>query len=120
MKLRRPISPAYVTPREAIAYLASVCDGAIRRDGHGFSADHVVIGHGLATRHRWRRSDRRSALQLTRIYRGQLETAGFATGTLVSSRTPPRMSRRRAARLTPGWFIDPAGVHRRRYWNGAR
>lgn len=120
MRLRRPISPTHATPHEAIAYLASVCDGAVRRDGHGFSSDHVLIGHQLARHQRWGRRQRRTAVQLIRIYCHQLDQAGFDTATLLSSRTPPRLSRRRSTYLTPGWFTDPTGIHQYRYWNGAR
>jgi len=120
MGLRRPISPTHATPHEAIAYLASACDGAIRRDGHGFSTNHVEIGHQLARRHRWGRRQRRIAMSLTRIYRTQLDRAGFDTGTLLDSRAPRRISRRQANRLAPGWLTDPTGIHERRYWNGMR
>jgi len=84
MRLRRPISLAYSTPREAIAYLASVCDGAVLRDGRGFSDQHVGLGHDLAQRRRWGRRHRRSALKLIRYYRGQLERAGFNVQRLLS------------------------------------
>ncbi len=77
MRIRRPISPTYATPKEAIAYLASVCDGAVRRDGHGFAAEHVSLGHDLSRRGRWRRCHRRKAARLIRYYRLQLERAGF-------------------------------------------
>lgn len=120
MGLRRPISPAHATPYEAIAYLASACDGAVRSDGHGFSSDHVLIGHQLTRQRRWGRRQRRTALQLARIYRRQLEQAGFDTVSLLGGRTPIRVSRRRANRLTPGWLTDPTGIHQQRYWNGAR
>jgi len=120
MRLRRPIDPAHATLHEAIAYLASACDGAICRDGHGFSADHVRIGHQLARQHRWGRRQRRTALQLARIYRRQLEQAGFYTEILLSGHAPQRISRRRAQRLSAGWLTDPTGIHQHRYWNGAR
>jgi len=119
MKLRRPTSPAYATPREAIAYLASVCDGAVRRDGHGFATDHVLIGHGLARRQRWRRSQRRNALALIRYYRSQLERAGFDVGSLLAGQ-PARVSRRSVAAKSPTWAADPSGIFNQRFWNGAR
>ena len=43
MRLRHRNNPAVATPHEAIAYLASACDGAIRADGHGFATHHVDI-----------------------------------------------------------------------------
>ena len=45
---KRAIWPGYATPQEAIRYLASACDGAVRRDGHGFGQDHADLGHWLA------------------------------------------------------------------------
>ena len=120
MKLRRPIAPTHATAFEAIAYLASACDGAIRLDGHGFSADHVAIGHRLAGARRWSRRDLRTARRLVTYYRRQLTHAGFDVNAVLSRRRPRRISRRRARRLTPGWYPDPTGVHGCRYWNGER
>lgn len=120
MRLRRPVSPAYATQREAIAYLASVCDGAIQRDGHGFSADHVELGHTLADSRWWGPLARRRVLQLMRVYRSQLQRAGYDTGCLLSGGRPPRISRRAARQVSPGWYADPARIRPRRYYNGAR
>lgn len=120
MKLRRPVAPAHATPYDAIAYLASACDGAIRLDGHGYSADHVVVGHRLAGAHRWSRRDQRAARRLIAYYRRQLTYAGFNVDAILERRRPRRISRNRARRLNPGWRADPTGVHTVRYWNGQR
>ena len=120
MRIRRPISPAYATPHEAIQYLASACDGAIRRDGHGFSSDHVQIGHELANRSRWGRKHRRSGQHLIQVYRRQLEHAGFDMARMLMQSTPSRISRKRSNSLNPAWMTDPTGVHRHRFWNGLR
>lgn len=99
--------PAQATVREAIEYLASACDGAVRRDGHGFNREHVAIGHHLAHKARWSRGDRRQAAVLAKRYAGQLQRAGLLN---------PRSHRQTA----PAWATDPTGVHRLRYWNGTR
>ena len=69
---RAPRATAY----DAIAYLASACDGARRLDHHGFNTEHVQLGHRLATASRWSRRDHRTARQLIRFYRRQL-TSGI-------------------------------------------
>ncbi len=119
MRIRRPISPTFATPQEAIAYLASVCDGAVRRDGHGFAAEHVALGHHLSQRRRWRRCHRRKATRLIRYYRLQLERAGFDVDAVLSGK-PARVSRRLGASAAGRWERDPARLHAQRYWNGAR
>jgi len=103
MRLRSPISPSHATQREAIAYLASVCDGAIRRDGHGFSADHVELGHKLANSRWWGPLARRRAQCLIRVHGSQLRRAGFSTHCLLSRATPPQ---RRSSEI-PGCFPSP-------------
>jgi len=120
MRIRRPIDPAHATLHEAIDYLASACDGAIKRDGHGFSADHVRIGHRLARQPRWSSGKRRAAMRLAQIYRCQLNRAGFDTRALLSNTAPHRVPAHHLRRLKPGWLADPARIHERRYWNGAR
>jgi len=120
MRLRRPISPTYATRREAIAYLASVCDGAIKRDGHGFAASHVDLGHKLARARWWGPLARRRAHGLIRVYRSQLERSGYDLGCLLNGARPPRISRRLAKQISPGWSADPTSIHRFRYWNGTR
>jgi len=120
MRLRRPISPAYATTREAVTYLASVCDGAIKRDGHGFSAEHVEIGHKLADSRWWGPLARGRAHRLTRVYGAQLQRAGYDTDCLLDGARPPRISRRLARQISPCWSIDPTSIHRFRYWNGLR
>lgn len=106
MRIRRRNQPQ-ATVREAIEYLASACDGAVRRDGHGFNREHVAIGHHLAQKARWSRPERTSARGLTQVYAGQLKRAGYLN-----------MSNQRHRAAT--WAADPTGVHRLRYWSGSR
>lgn len=120
MLLMRRKNLAAATPQEAIAYLASACDGAIRADGHGFAAHHVDMGHALAARRRWRPRHRRQALTLIRYYRAQLERAGFDVGALLGHRTSGRRSRRASTGTPACWAPDPTGISRTRFWNGAR
>lgn len=108
------------TAYDAIAYLASACDGARRRDHHGFNSEHVQVGHELAGASRWSRRNHRQARQLIRFYRRQLTAAGYDVDALLgrrgSDRRPPRNSGSSAAQ----WAADPTGVHRWRYWDGTR
>jgi len=116
----------YLRPRsrttlsDAIAYLASACDGAQQRDGHGFNADHVPIGHRLVGANRWSRRDRRRARQFVRYYRRQLSAAGFDVDAVLRGRRPRRRSRRFRSQNPPQWAVDPTGVQRLRFWNGTR
>ncbi len=112
--------PANASVRDAIQYLASACDGAFRRDGHGFAREHVDLGHHLAACRHWGPRRRRTARKLVRIYQGQLERAGFDPNQVLGVARPRTMHLWRARSLTPGWAADPTGVHQRRYWNGAR
>ena len=100
---------------EAIAYLASACDGAIRRDGHGFSAEHVGLGHRLAQKRRWSRRDRRNARRIAVHHGRQLSSAGLQVKG-ISRSTAPRGS----STSKPQWTADPTRLHALRYWNGAR
>ena len=102
--------PAEATAREAIEYLASACDGAIRRDGHGFNREHVVTGHALAQKRRWSRRDRTTAERLTVHYQSQLRCAGLVASGALRARHRP----------APQWAPDPTGVHRLRFWDGSR
>ncbi len=120
MLVRQKVHPATATLRDAIEYLASACDGAVRRDGHGFSTDHVILGHGLAEHPRWGPSRRRRARRLVRFYQQQLTRAGFDPDQILGNRSPARISRRQLQLLAASWAPDPTGVHHRRYWNGAR
>jgi hypothetical protein len=113
---RAPRATAY----DAIAYLASACDGARRRDGHGFNSEHVEIGHRLARATRWSRRDRRTATQLIRFYRRQLSTAGYDVDALLGRGAPKQKSRRHRRSSPAQWAPDPTGVHRWRYWNSRR
>ena len=119
MLLRRR-HPANASIREAIQYLASACDGAIRRDGHGFSSDHVGLGHHLAASRHWGPRQRRSARELIRIYQGQLARAGFDPDQVLGITRPRTMRPWRSRSFAPRWATDPTGVHHQRYWNGAR
>jgi hypothetical protein len=119
--LRRPFSPVNASPQDAIAYLASACDGARKLDGHGFSADHVTIGHRLARTRMWSRRDRRAARDLIIYYRRQLDWAGFDVDTVLSGARPNRLGRLHRLVAEPAqWAVDPTSVHRWRYWNGRR
>ena len=120
MRLRRPISPSYATPQEAIAYIASVCDGAVKRDGHGFATSHVDRGHKLARARWWGPLARRRAHRLVRVYQSQLVRAGYDVRGLLNGARPARISRRAAQQVPAAWSRDPTGVRRFRYWNGMR
>ena len=65
----------------ALQYLAGVCDGAARRDGHGFNKYHAEFGHDLARQSKLRslspRQLRRAATKLLPTYRRQLKEAGI-------------------------------------------
>lgn len=112
--------PATSTVRDAIEYLSSACDGAVRHDGHGFGSEHVALGHDLAVRRRWGPTRRSRAKRLVLIYRQQLSRAGFDPDQILGTRPPQLITRRHARRLPGYWAPDPTGVHHRRYWNGAR
>ena len=118
----RAVWPSHATVQEAIRYLASACDGASRRDGHGFSSDHVQAGHWLAQvpDDQWGRNEQQIGLQLVRIYRGQLHRAGFDTDVILRRKRPRRASGREIERLEQRWAADPTGLYSWRWWNGAR
>lgn len=119
---RRMKSPTYATVPEAIRFLASCCDGARARDGYGFNRDHVEIGHALAQLpdQYWDVHAKKVGRALTLVYRAQLARAGFDIVAIQRGANPPRISSRHARRLAPQWAIDPTGLHRWRWWNGAR
>lgn len=108
------------TARDAIEYLASACDGAVRRDGHGFGTDHVTVGHALVARARWGPRCRRQARQLVRIYRHQLSRAGFDPAQILGDSPARSITRHQLRSMTPCWADDPTRVHQARYWNGGR
>ena len=118
----RPIWPGNATVPDAVRYLASACDGAVRRDGHGFSSDHVQAGHWLAALPdpEWGPAQRHAGEQLVRIYRHQLQRAGFDPDAILTNRRPRRIRPAELQRLTAGWAPDPTGLHQWRWWNGAR
>ena len=72
-RTRRPVWPGHATVPDAIRYLASACDGARRRDGHGFNADHVPAGHHLAHTPdlRWTACHHRTGRELVRVSGGR-------------------------------------------------
>lgn len=108
------------TAHDAIAYLASACDGARRRDRHGFNAEHVELGHRLASATRWSRRDHRHARSLIGFYRRQLTAAGYDVNALLGRPGRDARRRRRGYAGTARWAQDPTGVHRLRYWDGLR
>ena len=114
--------PGHATVAEAVRFLASACDGAVRRDGFGFGADHVRFGHWLADvpDEHWTMWHRQQGCQLVTIYRRQLDGAGFDSRAILRG-APLRPARRREARnLRPMWAADPTGLWPYRWWNGAR
>ena len=117
-------SPAAATLPDAIRFLASCCDGAVRRDNIGFKREHVAVGHWLARLpiQQWDRRAVRLAREVTRVYRSQLERAGFDVDSLVHvrHRRIGRRGQRMNAPTQPGWAPDPSGLFTWRWWNGAR
>ena len=65
---------------EAVRYLASVCDGAVNRDGLGFRSDHVAYGHWLARLpiDQWGPDEYRHGKTIVTVYRAQLARAGLS------------------------------------------
>ena len=119
---KKPYHPAYATPGEALQYLRSACDGAIKRDGLGFGTHDIDWGHYLATRDEttWTRHEHQNALRLVRIYQRQLNNAGFNARAILNGARRRKCSRSAHQKLTPGWIPDPTGFAVWRYWNGAR
>lgn len=76
--------------REAIEYLASVCDGAVALDDVGFSSSTVSLGHQLAALGDWTDTERAAALEVVWAHRKQLAGAGLET----ASEQPRRASGR--------------------------
>jgi hypothetical protein len=65
---------------EALHYLAGVCDGAARRDGHGFNKVDTDFGHSLARRSLQQAltpKQLRKAAEMLRTYQRQLHEAGL-------------------------------------------
>ena len=122
MRTKRPIWPGYATVQEAVQYLASACDGAIKRDGHGFRSDHVAYGHWLAQLpgEEWGSEEYRHGMTIVRVYQQQLQRAGFDPKRILERKRSPRISQRKSARLEPGWRPDPTEIAQWRWWNGAR
>ena len=122
MRRKRINWPGHATVDEAVQYLASVCDGAIKRDGHGFCSDHVAYGHWLAQLPpvEWGPEERQHGITIVRTYSAQLRRAGFDPEQILHGGRPTRASRRGSAGLQAGWATDPAGVAASRWWNGVR
>jgi len=122
MRTKRPIWPGYATIQEAVQYLASACDGAIKRDGHGFRSDHVAYGHWLAQlpEEEWGSEEHLHGLTIIRVYRQQLRRAGFDPDVILGGGRRHRMTGRQAKRLRAGWAPDRTGQSDRRWWNGVR
>ncbi len=76
---RRPPQPPSTAIPEGVRYLASVCDGAIKRDGLGFASDHVAYGHWLARLplDQWGPDEYRHGRTIVRVYADQLSRAGL-------------------------------------------
>jgi len=122
MRTKRPIWPGYATVQEAVRYLASACDGAIKRDGHGFSNDHVAYGHWLARlpEDEWGSEEYRNGMTIVRVYQQQLRRAGFDPAQIIFAKRPRRIGRRSARRTDACWASDPTGLSSMRWWNGVR
>ncbi len=122
MRQNRTIWPGHATVLEAVQYLASVCDGAIKRDGHGFCSEHVAYGHWLARlpEAEWGAEEHRHGLTIVGLYRNQLRRAGFDPDQILARRRPSPIKRRQIERLQAGWAPDPTGHAAERWWNGAR
>ncbi len=67
------------TLKQAVEALAGVCDGAVRRDHHGFNAYDARIGHALALlpEDEWAPGHRLLAYRLLEKYRAQLAAMGI-------------------------------------------
>lgn len=122
LRRKRYAWPGHATVPEAVRYLASACDGAVRRDGHGFGTEHVALGHWLARipDESWGYRELAAGLDLVRIYRRQLQRACFDVDGIVRGAKPRRVKLKAITALQPGWYPDPAGLHQSRWWNGAR
>lgn len=122
MRRNRTTWPGHATVKEAVQFLASVCDGAIKRDGHGFCSEHVAYGHWLAQlpADEWGPEEHRHGRSIVRVYREQLRRAGFDPEQILGQRRPPLVKRRQVDRLQTGWAPDPTGHAAMRWWNGAR
>ena len=121
MRRHRSTCPTYATVPDAVRYLASACDGARSRDGHGFGAEHVAVGHWLATQpdHVWDQPYLALGQTLVAVYRRQLEAAGFDTDAILRN-APPLRHRQRGHSATAAWALDPTGQAPYRWWNGTR
>lgn len=121
-KRKQQVAVTPATVPDAIRFLASVCDGARRRDGWGFGADHVALGHSLARipTQCWSPAMWQWAWLLVRCYRQQLQRAGFDLDELRGATRRSRRPKRLKARQVPCWATDPFGFAMWRWWNGCR
>lgn len=121
MRRHRSTCPTYATVPDAVRYLASACDGARCRDGHGFGAEHVAVGHWLAAQpdQVWGRGHLSLGRTLVAVYRRQLETAGFEPEAILYN-LPPRRRHRHEPEVFAAWAPDPTGRAEYRWWIGAR
>lgn len=119
---RWELSPQNASMHDAVRFLASTCDGAVRRDGFGFAAEHVGWGHWLASlpAQAWGPAECAAAQHLIVVYRQQLHRAGFDVEVVLGRRPPRRIRRRDLERLSPRWEPDPAALREWRWWNGCR
>jgi hypothetical protein len=75
-----PLQLQSQTIKQALLYLAGMCDGAATRDGHGFNGADSEFGHNLARAAKtWGLSPRQEfeACKMMRKYWRQLKTAGI-------------------------------------------
>lgn len=63
--------------QQAVRYLASQCDGAMSKDGHGFNKIDAGFGKSLAHQERWTKAQAKAALKMLKKYQGQLQAGGF-------------------------------------------
>lgn len=122
MRRHRSTCPTYATVPDAVRYLASACDGARTRDGHGFGAEHVAVGHWLAAQpdHVWDQVHLTVGRTLVAVYRRQLKVAGFDPVAILRNSPPRHRLRRRGPSVGAVWALDPTGRATYRWWNGAR
>ncbi len=114
-KINRSVESASVP--DAIRFLASVCDGALSLDGHGFSRLDAPLGHAIArlSVEHWDELTWWWACWLVRAYRRQLSFAGFDIDEVLT-----RRQRRHRVSSDAGWMPDPYGFATLRWWNGTR
>jgi len=68
--------------KQAVRYLASICDYTQTKDGCGFNSADAGFGHSLADQDRWSEKQAKAAQKMLRKYKRQLEGGGFVIKTL--------------------------------------